>query len=131
MGRAGRTGCAGGGALGAAHGGDGQVQPAGGFGHIGDGVLAIAITLLILDVRAEQQPGESLAAALGRAGPEVGAYAASFLQTGIMWASHHALFRIVTRVDQVLLLANLRLLGFVAFLPLPTRLVAQPVSKTH
>ncbi|MEJ7744234.1 MAG: TMEM175 family protein [Nocardioidaceae bacterium] len=93
-----------------------------------DGVLAIAITLLILDVRVEQQPGESLAAALGHAGPEVGAYAASFLQIGIMWANHHALFRIVDRVDQLLLLANLLLLGFVAFLPLPTRLVAQHTS---
>ncbi len=92
-----------------------------------DGVLAIAITLLILDVRVDQQPGESLAAALGHAGPEIGAYAASFLQIGIMWANHHALFRIVDRVDQ-LLLANLLLLGFVAFLPLPTRLVAQHTS---
>lgn len=93
-----------------------------------DGVLAIAITLLILDVRIEQQPGESLVAALGHAGPECGAYAASFLQIGIMWANHHALFRIVTRADQLLLLANLLLLGFVAFLPLPTRLVAEHTS---
>jgi len=93
-----------------------------------DGVLAIAITLLILDVRVEQQPGQSLAAALGHAGPEIGAYAASFLQIGIMWANHHALFRVVARVDQLLLLANLLLLGFVAFLPLPTRLVAQHTS---
>lgn len=93
-----------------------------------DGVLAIAITLLILDVRVEQQSGESLAAALGQAGPEIGAYAASFLQIGIMWANHHALFRIVARVDQLLLLANLLLLGFIAFLPLPTRLVAQHTS---
>lgn len=93
-----------------------------------DGVLAIAITLLILDIRVEQQPGQSLAAALGHAAPEVVAYAASFLQIGIMWANHHALFRIVARVDQLLLLANLLLLGFVAFLPLPTRLVAEHTS---
>ena len=93
-----------------------------------DGVLAIAITLLILDVRVEQQPGQSLASALGHATPEVLAYAASFLQIGIMWANHHTLFRIVERVDQLLLLANLLLLGFIAFLPLPTRLVAQHTS---
>jgi len=49
------------------------------------GVLAIAITLLILDVRVEQQPGESLAAAFAHAGPEIGAYAASFLQTRVLW----------------------------------------------
>jgi uncharacterized membrane protein len=93
-----------------------------------DGVLAIAITLLILDVRVEQQPGQSLASALSHAGPELLAYAASFLQIGIMWANHHTLFRIVERVDQLLLLANLLLLGFIAFLPLPTMLVAQHTS---
>jgi uncharacterized membrane protein len=90
-----------------------------------DGVLAIAITLLILDVRIDQAPGESLATALRHALPEVAAYAASFLQIGIMWANHHALFRVVDRVDQVLLLANLMLLGCVSFLPFPTRLVAE------
>lgn len=93
-----------------------------------DGVLAIAITLLVLDVRVDVRHGESLAAALGHARPEIIAYAASFLQIGIMWANHHALFRIVDRVDQLLLLANLMLLGFVAFLPLPTRLVAEHTS---
>jgi len=90
-----------------------------------DGVLAIAITLLILDVRVAQAPGETLAAALRHALPEILAYAASFLQIGIMWANHHALYRVIARVDQLLLLANLLLLGCVAFLPLPTRLVAE------
>ncbi|HEY6424288.1 MAG TPA: TMEM175 family protein [Pseudonocardiaceae bacterium] len=90
-----------------------------------DGVLAIAITLLILDVRVEVPAGTSLAAALGHALPEIGAYAASFLQIGIIWANHHALFRVVDRVDQLMLLFNLLLLGFVAFVPLPTRLVAE------
>lgn len=42
-----------------------------------------------------------------------------------MWVNHHALFRIVARVDSLLLLANLLLLGFVVFLPLPTRLLAE------
>ncbi|TDP93998.1 TMEM175 family protein [Labedaea rhizosphaerae] len=90
-----------------------------------DGVLAIAITLLILEVRVEPEEGESLAHALGHAMPQIVAYAASFLQIGIMWANHHALFRTVRQVDQILLLANLLLLGFVSFLPLPTRLVAE------
>jgi uncharacterized membrane protein len=90
-----------------------------------DGVLAIAITLLILEVRVEQPPGESLAAALRHALPDIGAYAASFLQIGIIWANHHALFRVVDHVDQLLLLLNLLLLSSVSFLPLPTRLVAE------
>jgi uncharacterized membrane protein len=90
-----------------------------------DGVFAIAVTLLILEVRVEQSPEESLTAALHHALPEIGAYAASFLQIGIMWANHHALFRLIDRVDQLLLLFNLVLLGCVSFLPLPTRLVAE------
>jgi uncharacterized membrane protein len=90
-----------------------------------DGVLAIAITLLILEVRVDQPPGESLAAALRHALPDIGAYAASFLQIGIIWANHHALFRVVDHVDQLLLLLNLLLLSSVSFLPLPTRLVAE------
>jgi uncharacterized membrane protein len=85
-----------------------------------DGVLAIAITLLIIDVRVEPQAGQSLAEALGQALPKIAAYAASFLQIGIIWANHHALFRLVERVDQLLLLANLLLLGCTSFLPLPT-----------
>ncbi|HEV7654636.1 MAG TPA: TMEM175 family protein [Mycobacteriales bacterium] len=90
-----------------------------------DGVFAIAITLLILDVRVDQGPEESLAAALHHALPEIGAYGASFLQIGIMWSNHHALFRMIDRVDQLLLLFNLALLACVSFLPLPTRLVAE------
>jgi len=45
-----------------------------------------------------------------------------------MRGNHHALFRILDRVDQLLLLVNLLLLGFVSFLPLPTRLVAEHTS---
>jgi uncharacterized membrane protein len=93
-----------------------------------DGVFAIAITLLILEVRVDQSPEESLATALHHALPEIGAYVASFLQIGIMWANHHALFRLIDRVDQLILLFNLLLLGCVSFLPLPTRLVAEHTS---
>src|SRR6476469_605198 len=90
-----------------------------------DGVLAIAVTLLILDVRVEPAEGESLAHALHASLPQIGAYAPSFLQIGIIWANHHSLFRLVERVDQVLLLENLLLLASVSFLPLPTGLVAE------
>jgi uncharacterized membrane protein len=93
-----------------------------------DGVLAIAVTLLILDVRVDQAPDEALATALRHALPEIAAYAASFLQIGIMWANHHALFRVVDRVDQLLMLANLLLLGTTSFLPFPTALVAEHTS---
>ena len=75
-----------------------------------------------------RSPGETLSTALRHALPQVLAYAASFLQIGIMWANHHALFRVVDRIDQLLLLANLLLLGCVSFLPFPTTLVAEHTS---
>lgn len=90
-----------------------------------DGVLAIAITLLILDVHADTHPGRSLATGLHHALPQILAFAASFLQIGIIWANHHALFRLMDHVDQLLLLANLLLLAGVSFLPFPTRLIAE------
>lgn len=47
------------------------------------------------------------------------------MQIGIIWVNHHALFRLVARIDQLVLLLNLLLLGNVSFLPLPTRLLAE------
>ena len=88
-----------------------------------DGVLAIAITLLILNVHVNAAQGQ-LASALAGAWPSILAYVVSFLQIGIMWANHHALFRVVVKVDHVLLMLNLLLLLFVSFLPFPTQLVA-------
>lgn len=89
-----------------------------------DGVLAIAITLLILDVHVDTGSGRSLASGLHHALPQIIAFAASFLQIGIIWANHHALFRLMDHVDQLLLLANLLLLAGISFLPFPTRLIA-------
>jgi uncharacterized membrane protein len=91
-----------------------------------DGVFAIAITLLILAVGIEQ----ALAAKgdLGRQlldlWPAYIAYAVSFLTIGIMWVNHHAVFRQFARVDRPLLLLNVLLLMLIAFVPFPTRIVA-------
>ncbi len=90
-----------------------------------DGVMAIAITLLVLDINVTTPQGGSLAHALGKALPALLAFGVSFLQIGIIWANHHALFRLIERVDQVLLLTNLLLLATVCFLPFPTQLIAE------
>jgi uncharacterized membrane protein len=86
--------------------------------------MAIAITLLILQVHVEPASGQSLASALHQALPEIGAFAATFIQISVIWVNHHSLFRSFTRVDQSLLLLNLLLLAGVSFFPLPTSLVA-------
>jgi uncharacterized membrane protein len=88
-----------------------------------DGVFAIAITLLILEVRLPDEPGHSLAHGLLRAWPDYLAYVVSFVTIGIMWANHHANFRLVGRASHGLVVANLLLLLVVAFIPFPTKVL--------
>jgi len=96
-----------------------------------DGVLAIAITLLVLEIRLpEHEPGD-LGAALARLGPSYVAYAVSFLIIGIMWAQHHGLFRLIARADQGLMVVNLLLLGGISFLPFPTLVLADALRQPH
>jgi len=89
-----------------------------------DGVFAIAATLLILDVRADL-PGGGLAHALEHAWPQYAAYAVSFLTIGIIWVNHHACFDQIGRCDRRFLFINVAFLACVAFIPFPTRLVAE------
>jgi uncharacterized membrane protein len=90
-----------------------------------DGVFAIAITLLILAVGVEQALAEGdLKQQLLDLWPAYLAYAASFLTIGIMWVNHHLVFRQFARVDRPLLLLNILLLMLIAFVPFPTRVVA-------
>jgi uncharacterized membrane protein len=89
-----------------------------------DGVFAIAITLLVLEIRVPGQ-GESLSSALLHRWPSYFAYAVSFLTIGIMWVNHHQLFTFVKATDRKLLFVNLGLLLCVAFVPFPTSVVAE------
>jgi uncharacterized membrane protein len=93
-----------------------------------DGVLAIAITLLVLDL-ALRPPGDPLHQFI-EAWPTYVAYVVSFLTIGSAWIDHNALTDQLERVDTVLLRLNLLFLLLVAFLPFPTRLVAQGLEET-
>jgi uncharacterized membrane protein len=93
-----------------------------------DGVFAIAITLLILDVRTPAGvPNGGLAHSLLSEDllAQYAAYVVSFLVIGITWMNHHTLFRLIARPDRLLLLLNLLLLLGLAFLPYPTRVLAE------
>ena len=91
-----------------------------------DGVFAIAITLLVLEVRVpEVEHGTGLAHEMLRLWPSYVAYAVSFLTIGIMWVNHHAAFERIARTDRGLLFRNLFLLGAVSFLPFPTAVLAR------
>lgn len=94
-----------------------------------DGVFAIAITLLILDVRVPAGGG-TLAHRLGQAWPDYAAYVISFLIIGIMWANHHGIFRLIGRTSHGLVVANLLLLLCVAFIPFPTSVLSQHLRST-
>lgn len=94
------------------------------FEAASDGVFAIAITLLVLDLAAPAaipHLGErQLIDALWRLWPNFLAYALSFAVIGIMWNNHHMLFRTVERLDRSAWLLNLLLLGITAFIPFAT-----------
>ena len=93
-----------------------------------DGVFAIAATLLILTVDgAVGGEGIDLGAELRHAWPAYVGYVVSFVTIGIMWLNHHTVMSLVERVDRRFLLANLGLLMCIAFVPFPTRLVAEHI----
>jgi uncharacterized membrane protein len=91
-----------------------------------DGVFAVAITLLVLNVGAGLSTSKSghLPQALLRQWPEYLAYLISFLFILIMWTNHHTLFRYIRRSDHTLLLLNGLLLLFITLVPFPTGLLA-------
>ena len=91
-----------------------------------DGVFAIAITLLVLDV-AVHPPGTPLEQVL-HAWPAYVAYIVSFLTIGAAWLAHDALTDRLAQSDSIFLRLNLLLLLVVAFLPFPTRLVADALQ---
>jgi uncharacterized membrane protein len=89
-----------------------------------DGVFAIAITLLVLDLHVPEVGTGSLAHALLRQWPADASYVISFLTIGIIWVNHHNLLRHLERADRGLLFLNVFLLMAVAVIPYPTALVS-------
>jgi uncharacterized membrane protein len=72
---------------------------------LSDGVFAIAITLLILNVQVPEAGGRNgLAGALLRAWPQYLSYVSSFLTVGIVWANHHSIFLHIRRTNHLFLL---------------------------
>ncbi len=89
-----------------------------------DGVFAIAATLLVLEITVGDVPGPELGHALVHLWPSYLAYATSFLTIGIIWINHHYCVETMARCDRTFMFLNLLLLLTVAFLPFPTKLVA-------
>lgn len=91
-----------------------------------DGVFAIAITLLILEIQVPPQtPHGGLQRALVSLWPSYLAFLASFMTIGVMWLNHHRLFTLINRKDDGLIAFNLLLLLGITWLPFPTALLAE------
>lgn len=84
-----------------------------------DGVLAIVITLLVLELHAPEDRGEMLRQLLDQ-WPAYVAYLASFAYVGVVWVNHHQLFTRIAAVDTGVLWRNLLLLLATSVLPFPT-----------
>jgi uncharacterized membrane protein len=89
-----------------------------------DGVFAVAITLLVLDLIVPTGSG-SLISALADRWPSFAAFALSFVTIGIIWVNHHVVFGSLRHVDRPLLFLNIGLLMSVVLLPFSTSLFAR------
>jgi uncharacterized membrane protein len=90
-----------------------------------DGVLAIVVTLLILDIKVPEAGEQGLAHALAEQWPQYLAYLVSFLIVGIIWLNHHATVQLLARTDHGTQVLNLLLLLPVSVLPWPTAVLAE------
>lgn len=97
-----------------------------------DGVFAIAATLLILNVDSQVREGSTqIGHRLIEIWPSYIGYAVSFVTIGIIWSNHHTVMGQLGRVNRTFLMLNIFLLMCVAFLPFPTRLVAENLRDRH
>jgi uncharacterized membrane protein len=85
-----------------------------------DGVFAIAITLLVINLL-------TIHDRLAHHWPDYAAFVFSFLTIGVMWVNHHHLMNQFDRTDRVLLFLNLLLLMGIVFVPFPTALIGEHI----
>jgi uncharacterized membrane protein len=98
-----------------------------------DGVFAIAITLLILEIKVPHLPhgaaSSELLQSLAAEWPSLLAFVLSFAAILIMWVNHHGFFNLLQTVDRRLMYANGLLLLMVTFLPFPTAVLAEYINQ--
>jgi TMEM175 potassium channel family protein len=96
-----------------------------------DGVFAIAITLLVLDIHVPPTAFDNLWRGIANEWPAYLGFATSFITIGGFWMAHHGLFRRLEYANQLVMRLNLLLLMAVCFLPFPTRLVAEAIHTAN
>lgn len=110
---------------------DEQTKETGRIEAFSDGVIAIAITLLVLDIRVPRElpEGARLLDALLAQWPSYFAFITSFATIGVMWMNHHRLFQLIRRTDEMLLVLNGVVLLSITVVPFPTALLAEYIGK--
>lgn len=111
---------------------DGSLQPPSIFGGethrltaLTDGVFAIAMTLMVIDLTLpKEKPVHDLAEALLALWPGFVAYAISFGLLGIYWSAHHSMFRFIQKTSHELVWLNVVFLAFVSLIPFSTSVLA-------
>ena len=88
-----------------------------------DGVIAIVITLLVLDLGVRAGAEDDLLQAILDEWPSYLAYFVSFFTVGAFWLRHHAITSAISRVDSAFIRLNLLMIFFLSFLPFPTKLI--------
>jgi uncharacterized membrane protein len=95
-----------------------------------DAVFAIAITLLVVDLRVPTSAAIRSAHVLRTAVPDMIGFGIGFGVIGIFWLGHHSLFRHIVAMNGSLIRLNLLFLGTIAFLPYPTALLSATSNQT-
>jgi uncharacterized membrane protein len=94
---------------------------------LSDGIFAIVMTLLVLEIHVPDLPANAsnlqLGPALWHLWPKFLSYAVSFVALGVYWISHHNIYHLIRRSDRVLLWLNLFFFLFAAFLPFSASLL--------
>jgi uncharacterized membrane protein len=94
-------------------------------GAFSDGVFAIAITLLVLNLEVPDVPGRDLGAAIGDLSDDFVAYAIGFAVMGLFWFEHHKLFSRLGRATGRLVVINTALLASIALMPFTTAVIGR------
>lgn len=112
----------------------GEEKETGRLEAFSDGVFAIAVTLLVLELKVPLPgtlQGDSLLHTLLQAWPSYLAFVTSFVTVLIVWINHHNLFKMIRRTDHNLLLLNGFLLLVVTFIPFPTNVLAEYIRESE
>ena len=92
-----------------------------------DNVIAIILTIMVFEIRFPRMADHFTRADVWKhilpLGPNIIAYAVSFLVLGVMWVNHHHMFHLIQKVDEKLLWLNLHLLFWMSLIPFPTAML--------